>query len=196
MKILAGILTFFLAADAVAAERRTVIDTLAQAYSSDPALKAARARLEAADEELADALSAWRPGLSLSGSNRWNDNTKTGTTSTASAFVRFNQRLYAGGQTAAKIAQARSKWKAAHANLRSVEQNTLLAAATAHADVVRDRAILNCKRSNETRKKKLQQQMKEAAFKRPNSKAVMSANNLAQLRLSRSQADVIAAKRS
>ena len=191
MRIVAGILVFLLIGAPAASEGQTLRDTLAKAYLNNPALKAARARLEAADEELAGALSAWRPELSLSGSNRWNDNTKTGTTSTASASMRFNQRVYAGGQTAAGIAQARSKANADRANLYSVEQNTLLAAATAHADVVRNQAVLELNENNE---RVLRQQMKAAVDRFELGAATSADAAQAKFRLSRSQADIIAAE--
>ena len=52
---------------------QTLDETLIKAYSQNPALSAARARLRAVDEEVPQALSNWRPIIGLTGSAGCND---------------------------------------------------------------------------------------------------------------------------
>ena len=46
---------------------QTLLEALSQAYKSNPALAAQRAKLRATDEDVAQALSNWRPTVTVNG---------------------------------------------------------------------------------------------------------------------------------
>ena len=149
-------LLWTLAVEGVTAQ--TLDETLIKAYSQNPALSAARARLRAVDEEVPQALSNWRPIIGLTGSAgvQRSDSTTTGpaakvaeVTEPLTATLSITQNLYRGGRTYASVEEAESNVNADRAHLASVEQLVLLGAAIAYADVVRDQAVLKLNQNNE-----------------------------------------------
>ena len=137
---------------------QTLDKTLVEAYSKNPALSAARARLRAVDELVPQALSKWRPTIALTGSAgvQRSDSTTTGpaakvaeVTEPLTAKLSITQNLYRGGRTYASVEEAESNVNGDRANLTAVEQLVLLGAATAYADVVRDQAVLKLNQNNE-----------------------------------------------
>ncbi|MEX2453766.1 MAG: TolC family outer membrane protein [Rhodospirillaceae bacterium] len=132
-------------------------DTLVKAYQNNPALKAERARLRATDEGVPQALSSWRPTVSMSGSygQAWRDSTNSqagktsDVTNPATASLTVTQNLYRGGRTEAAVEQAERNVEADRARLGATEQTVLLGAATAYANVVRDQAVLELNINNE-----------------------------------------------
>ncbi len=137
---------------------QTLDETLVKAYSHNPTLSAARARLRAVDEAVPQALSQWRPTIGLTGSAgvRRSDSTTTGpaakvaeVTEPLTATLSITQNLYRGGRTYASVEEAESNVNANRAHLASIEQLVLLGAATAYADVVRDQAVLKLNQNNE-----------------------------------------------
>ena len=140
------------------ARAQTLQDALVSAYRNNPGLLAARARLRSVDERQLDLLASVYPGIDFAASYGWrrfDDRSGTGfapgssTTSPASASLTLTQLLYAGGVTRAALMQFRSDLEAERANLFATEQNTLLAAVTAYADVVREQAVLELNVGNE-----------------------------------------------
>ncbi len=140
----------------VSAHSETLLDALATAYSNNPSLKAGQAGLRATDEGVPQALSYWRPSVSLSQTygreNSWN-NTRTGKLTAIrnprATALTVTQYLYRGGRTLAATESAESSVKASRASLVATEQNVLLNAALAYANVYRDQAVLNLNVSNE-----------------------------------------------
>ena len=63
-----------LAVDGARAETFTLQQALSLAYETNPRLEAERAQLRATDEEVAKALSNWRPNLGVAGSYGWTSN--------------------------------------------------------------------------------------------------------------------------
>ena len=133
---------------------------LVQAYQNNPSLNAQRAALRATDENVPQALSGYRPKLSIqatAGPN-WEKATQEFpgnlTPTTAEQFVQrtigatATQTLYNGFQTANKTRQAESQVDAARETLRVTEQQVLLDAATAYMNLLRDGAILELNQSN------------------------------------------------
>ncbi|MBL8697430.1 MAG: TolC family outer membrane protein [Alphaproteobacteria bacterium] len=146
----------------IAATGQTIEEALANAYRSNPQLLAERARLRAADEGVALALSNWRPNVSFSGdigkARDWNrtvdtvtgrktENERVRTPATASATVR--QPLYRGGRTVAETSRAENTVQRGRAQLQVVEQQVLLDAATAYTNLLRDAAVLDLNVNNE-----------------------------------------------
>jgi outer membrane protein len=141
------------AVGARAQETFTLRDALALAYETNPRLEAERAQLRATDEEVAKALSGWRPNLGLSGSYGY-------TTNETNSFglsipeghprdvtVTLTQPLFTG-QTVPQTRQANAQVRAGRFQLTSVEQLVLLAAARAYFDVLADEAVLAFRREN------------------------------------------------
>ncbi|WP_119458818.1 TolC family outer membrane protein [Rhodospirillaceae bacterium SYSU D60014] len=136
-----------------AASAETLVDALAKAYQNNPTLLAGRAELRARDELVAQALSGWRPTVTLNGEvgREWQESSPGGseTLTPRSANLNLNQPLYRGGRTVAATDQAENLVLSQRAQLASVEQNVLLNTVAAYMDVVRDQAVLQLTINNE-----------------------------------------------
>jgi len=141
---------------AAPASAQTLQEALAQAYSANPQLEAERAALRATDEQVPQALSNWRPTLEATasagharGESEAQGRVADFATQPRSLGVAATQPVYRGGRSAAQLSRAENTVQAARAQLFLVEQQVLLAAATAYLDVVRDQAVLDLTISNE-----------------------------------------------
>ncbi|MBP0614095.1 TolC family outer membrane protein [Jiella sp. KSK16Y-1] len=135
----------------------TLSGALAKAYSNNQDLNAARAQLRATDESVPQAKAGLRPTISgfgtLSASkSRTTTGDNLGTTNehtySSSAGIQINQTIFDGFQTPNNIRSAKAQVRAAQFNLTNTEQNTLLDAATAYMNVIRDRQIADLRRQN------------------------------------------------
>jgi outer membrane protein len=158
---------------AIAAEQATIrrsgpgtttLETaLIQAYQNNPQLNAQRAATRATDETVPTALSGYRPQIigasSLTEqyleyrtrlpSPAGNIYPKTeGAVAVPAAGLTVSQTLYNGFQTTNRTRQAEAQVFAARETLRLAEQSTLLNAAIAYMNLLRDAAILDLQRSN------------------------------------------------
>lgn len=140
----------------VNAAAETLEEALTAAYRNNPALLAARAKLRAVDEGVNQALSGWRPTLSMSGSVGVEAERSNSTSADRgqhrdqkSMTVKLGQSLYKGGRTLAATKVAENEVRAERARLKRTEQKVLLKAVTAYMDVVRDQAVLKLNISNE-----------------------------------------------
>ncbi len=143
------------------ARAETLEDVLATAYNSNPTLMARRAQLRATDESVPQALSGWRPTVTMSGDagradsfNNFNSAPTTGLPDTIWHTQRdygatLTQPIYSGGQTTATTHQAEAGVMAARAQLDATEEQVLLQAATAFLNVVRDEATVKLNINNE-----------------------------------------------
>jgi outer membrane protein len=140
---------------------------LVQAYQNNPSLNAQRASLRATDETIPQALSGYRPKLSVTASGGYsyndtlshtvNQTTFPNTVSYTSLAETFasraigataTQTLYNGFQTANRTREAESTVMGARETLRVTEQQVLLDAATSYMNLLRDQAILDLNRRN------------------------------------------------
>lgn len=130
-------------------------DALVAAYNSNPDLRAERANLRSVDENVAQAISGWRPTISVDASiglttrrsaPSFGAPTQDLEPVTGSATV--TQPVFTGFQTLNSFRQAQSQVRAGRANLLSVEQQTLLSAVTAYIDVWRDTAVVELNQNN------------------------------------------------
>jgi TolC family type I secretion outer membrane protein len=131
----------------------TLFEALATAYVSNPTIQAARAVVRNSDEGVPQALSGWRPTVSLNGSVALQQ-LKTNTTTKQDLSPRtysadISQSLYAGGRTVAGTKQAESRMYAARAKLMVTEQIVLSSGVTAFLNVLRDQARVQLTRNNE-----------------------------------------------
>jgi outer membrane protein len=143
------------------AEAQTLREALAMAYANNPTLQAARARLRATDENVPQALSGWRPTVTLQGQFGYADGTQTspqnnaGIRTTAdvernplSGSATFSQPIYRGGRTVAATRRAESQVLAERANLLATEQTVLFESIIAYANVIRDQEVLRLTQNN------------------------------------------------
>jgi outer membrane protein len=144
---------------------------LTQAYLTNPQLNAQRAAVRATDETVPQALSGYRPRVSLSASvaEQYLDNvTKSVSTSPSNSKVvtsltyphsfgatavqtyggTVTQTLLNGHGTASRTAQAEQLVSAARETLRLTGQTVLLSAATAYMNLIAASATLDLQRRN------------------------------------------------
>src|SRR5262245_8461388 len=139
------------------ADAETLADALAAAYMNNPTLQAARAQQRQTDEQVPQALSNWRPTVSIDGEvgAAWEEtiidgaNNNTATRAPKSVALGVIQPIYRGGRTVAQRDQAENIVAAGRAQLLSTEQRVLLDAVTAYVNVLRDLAVLDLTRNNE-----------------------------------------------
>ena len=159
------------AAAVVAAGTLASADTLewalVQAYQNNPSLNAQRASLRATDENVPQALSGYRPKISLSSTDGFTysstlsnsvNQTVYPNSVTYSNLARdlanrgfgatATETLYDGLQTANRTRQAESQVMGARETLRVTEQQVLLDASTSYMNLLRDQAILDLNRRN------------------------------------------------
>jgi len=146
----------------------TLAEAMASAYLSNPVLQGERARQRATDEQVPQALSGWRPTVSLRGNGgyEWGSSTVerplgppprddvnvTDTSDADNTPARFtialSQPIFQGFRTLSETARAEANVAAGQQDLLAVEQEVLLDATTAYMDVVRAREIVALRQRN------------------------------------------------
>jgi outer membrane protein len=152
----------------------TIESALIRAYQTNPQLNQQRTAVRVTDEGVPQALSGYRPRVSLTGTigEQYTDTgTKvvaanpvsspiapgkivsqyggaSGATTPYTAGITAQQTLFNGFQTGNRTRAAESQVSSAREGLRVLEQTVLLNAATAYMDVLRDTANLEVQRSN------------------------------------------------
>lgn len=187
---------------ATEARAETLEDALVSAYTTNPTLKAERARLRATDEGVSQAISGWRPTVTATGSY---GKTKTvsespfnilfGSTERnlkpASGQVQFDQPIFRGGRTLYGTHQANSAVKAGRANLQNTEQLVLLDTVTAYTDVRRDESVLDLRKNNVAVLERRLQAAKDRFSVGENTRTDVAQ---AEARLSKSKSDLTASE--
>lgn len=149
----------FLMSVAMPVNADTLKTALEKAYDYNPALKSARAKAQAIDENVAIAKSGYRPVLSVNGGysdSKINTNSSQPVVDgyTRSLTANISQSLFSGFKTINSVSSAKSYRKASLAELMATEQSVLLEAAVAYLDVLRDEAIVKLQKNNEKLLKK------------------------------------------
>jgi outer membrane protein len=142
----------------------TIDAALVRAYQNNPQLNSQRASVRVTDENVPQALSGYRPKVSVTASAGFqytdtlvNQPVAPGVISSQdisgynpprAATASLTQTLYNGQQTANKTRAAESQVSGAREGLRVLEETVLLAGATIYMDVLRDTAIVEVQRSN------------------------------------------------
>jgi outer membrane protein len=142
----------------------TIEGALVRAYQDNPQLNAQRAQVRVTDENVPQALSGYRPKVSVTASAGYqytDTNTTAGGTPTAivrtethganaprSAGLNVSQTLFNGNQTANRTRAAESQVSGAREGLRYLEQQVLFAAAQIYMDYLRDSATVEVNKSN------------------------------------------------
>ena len=132
----------------------TLSEALVKTYLDNPTLNASRALLRVENEGVAEALSGWRPevildyDLGLSNIDK-HDGSGSQSRTPRTNKISIEQNLFKGWRTKGKVIQAQEEVLVQRARLTIVEQNVILAAATAYTDVIRDKAVLRLNQNNE-----------------------------------------------
>ncbi|WP_426957237.1 TolC family outer membrane protein [Muricoccus radiodurans] len=141
---------------AAPAGAQTLQEALSHTYANNPTLATARAQLRVVDENVPQALSGWRPSVSITGSAGYFDSTlrqrSTSLTTqgaqtrsvevdtdraTATLAATVTQPLYRGGRTVAQTRRAENQVLAQRARLLSTEQQVLQDTVSAYVNVIR-----------------------------------------------------------
>ncbi len=144
----------FAAAPTRASIAQSLQDALVSAYLTNSDLASERAALRATDELVPQALSGWRPTLSINSNAIHNDIDRSGDShnfNTLSTGLALQQELYSGGETVANTQRAERLVRSERARLEATEQTVLLQAVTAYTDVVAAQAVLDFAVQNESR---------------------------------------------
>lgn len=181
-----------------AASGQTLEEALAIAYASNPTLLAQRAAVRAVDEQVPEALSNWRPTVTVTGEvGRERVDTesrlfssKEPRTPRSYAFI-IEQPVFRGFRTVAEVQRAENRVRAERARLTSVEQTVFLAATTAYVDVLRDQAVLEFNIGNE---QVLRRQLEAAQDRFAVGELTQTDLSQAEARLARAKADRIQAE--
>ncbi|OSQ30875.1 TolC family outer membrane protein [Thalassospira sp. MCCC 1A03138] len=180
------------------ASAESLEEALIKAYQSNPTLEAGRASLRATDEQVSQALSNWRPNVSLSGEAGFRDlDTDQNGTETDNSLTPYTvgaevvQPLYRGGRTVAETDRAESRIRAARAALRSSEQDVLLQVATAYFNVLRDTAVVELNQNNV---RVLERQLEATRDRFSVGEVTRTDVSQAEARLAGSKADLISAQ--
>ena len=135
---------------------QTLDEALALAYQSNPTLLAERARLRQSDEQVARALSGWRPTVTFNGDiGKATDTGSAGIRDAAGNTTEISnnreprgftvsaaQNLWKGGQTEADVSRSKNQVLSDRARLLATESTVLAQAATAYMDVVQNQSVV------------------------------------------------------
>jgi len=140
------------ALNAVTAE--SLNQALSATYQYNPQIDAQRARLRATDEQVAIAMSGYRPKINANGDINWQHQTNRpfsiadGVTRPAGYSVDLVQPIFTGLQTTNAVRAAEATVRAGRQTLRDTERTVFLQAVTAYMDVVRDQTIVKLQENN------------------------------------------------
>lgn len=139
----------------------TLNEALVLAYQNNPSIQAARAGVRTQDETYAQAVSALRPSVAVSGSYTSSaalDNLGT-TLNNLQAALSASLTIYDGGKSRDAINSTENQILAGRENLRAAEQNLLLNATIAYHDVIRGQQVVQ---SGQNSVRVLEQQLQAA----------------------------------
>ncbi len=124
----------------------TLFDSLNSAYLNNPKLNAERASMRASKEEKREAVSEFLPNITVSGYVSEQENINPGDDTTfepSEQSIEIEQIIFQGFSGAANLKKKKYGQLLAEFKLKKVEQETLLAAAKAHADLLLSKKKVN-----------------------------------------------------
>jgi outer membrane protein len=135
---------------------QSLVEAMAASYNSNPDLLAGRALLRQTDETLQQAVSNWRPKVTLSAELNKIEADSVPIAKTSSYFIlngkttllSVTQPLFRGGKTVADTKTAQANIQAQRAALANTEETVLLQVATAYSNLVQDLGIVDVRRNN------------------------------------------------
>ena len=122
-----------------------------KAYATNPTLNAGRAGQRATDEEVPQALSGWRPSVSVSGnlsSNFQKRSTGQRHFDDGSLSINLSQPLFRGFRTVEGTKAAEARVDAGRQNLLQTEQDVLFNVVQAYMDVYSGRQLVALQKQN------------------------------------------------
>ncbi|HWK34392.1 MAG TPA: TolC family outer membrane protein [Hyphomicrobium sp.] len=132
----------------------TLKEALSAAYGYNPRLDAQRAFQRASDEDVARAMSGYRPTITgnadigIERSDQRPSNLLDGVTKPRGYGVQAVQPIFSGFRTYNAVNEAEANVRAERSVLRDVERSVLLQAVTAYMDVVRDQELVRLNENN------------------------------------------------
>jgi TolC family type I secretion outer membrane protein len=127
-------------------------DALGSAYQNNPQIKSERARLQATDEGVSQAVSGFRPTISANYNRGRQESSLGGAAETRTnselKSLRVEQPIFRGGGTWSSYQSALEQVKSGQHQLSAIEQRVLLDAVTVYMNVVSSSAILELSRKN------------------------------------------------
>ena len=201
MRILTGIAAVLLLVSATAAPARaeTLADALIAAYRNSNLLAQNQAVLRAADEDAAVALASLRPVAQFTAQGGWQRSESSGIFGglsqsegeTGSIALSVDLVLWAGGRGLLGVEIARESVLATRQALVGIEQDVLLAAASAYVDVRLQAEIVALRQSNV---RLITQELRAAQDRFDVGEVTLTDVALARSRLAASQAGLAAAQ--
>ena len=149
-RLLAGVslASLLSVAPGASASAETLRQALIATYQTNPRLDAERARLRATDESVPQAKAGYRPSATANADTGYQRiETKPslsgdGSGQTWGYSITVEQSVFRGFRTVNGVREAEAGVRAGRETLRNVEQQVLLEAVTAYADVLRDQALV------------------------------------------------------
>ena len=137
------ILTFTLSLNESRAN--TLFDSLNSAYLNNPKLNAERANKRASREEKREAISEFLPSVTISGYISEQDNTGGSVSNfkPSEQAMKIEQKIFQGFGGVANLKKKKYGYSIAEFELKKIEQETLLDAAKAHADLLLSKKKVN-----------------------------------------------------
>jgi outer membrane protein len=177
---------------------QSLVEAMASTYHSNPDLLAGRAVLRQTDETLQQAISNWRPKVTLSAEfNKIEADSMP--IKAVSSYLILNgkttllsvtQPLFRGGKTVADTKAAQANIQAQRAALASTEASVLLQAVTAYSNLVQDLGIVDVRRNNV---RVLVQQLEATRERFRVGELTITDVSQAEARLEQSKADLVLA---
>ena len=124
----------------------TLFDSLNSAYLNNPKLNAERASLRASKEEKKESISEFLPSVTISGYVSEQDNTNPGDDTNfrpSEQSIEIEQKLFQGFSGVSNLKKKMYGQTLAETKLKKIEQEILLAAAKAHADLLLNKKKVN-----------------------------------------------------
>ena len=123
----------------------TLFDSLNSAYLNNPKLNAERANKRASMEEQRGSYSEFLPSVTISGYVSEQDNTGTSASNfePSEQSMKIEQKVFQGFGGVANLKKKKYGYNIAEFKLKKIEQETLLAAAEAHADLLLNKKKVN-----------------------------------------------------
>jgi len=124
----------------------TLFDSLNSAYLNNPKLNAERANMRASREEKREAISEFLPSVTISGYVSEQDNTNPGDDTNfrpSEQSIEIEQKIFQGFSGVSNLRKKMYGQDLAKFKLKKIEQETLLAAVKAHADLLLSKKKVN-----------------------------------------------------
>lgn len=180
------------------ASAETLMEAWQMAYQTNPTIQAQRAQLRAIDEGVPQALSGWRPTVSIGAGVGVleSDNNQVGSATSGTRYpsnygLTVTQPLFRGGGTIARTSRAEQDVQAERARLQAIEQQVLLEVGAAYMDVLRDLAVVQL---NENNVRVIQRQLEATQDRFTVGEVTRTDVSQAEARLATSRANLVRAQ--